>query len=31
MRNIVRTFTRRVRENSEEYREMLVWSLSEKS
>jgi CRP-like cAMP-binding protein len=30
MRNIVRTFTRRVRENSEEYREMLIWSLGQK-
>lgn len=31
MRNIIRTFTRRVRENSEEYREMLIWSLGQKS
>jgi len=26
MRNIVRTFTRRLRDNQEEYREMLLWS-----
>lgn len=31
MRNIIRTFTRRIRENSEEYREMLIWSLGQKS
>lgn len=31
MRNIIRTFTRRIRENSEEYREMLIWSLDQKS
>jgi len=30
MRNIVRIFTRRVRENSQEYREMLIWSLDQK-
>jgi hypothetical protein len=27
MRNIVRLFVRRVRDNSEEYRQMLLWSL----
>lgn len=31
MRNIIRTFTRRIRENSEEYREMLIWSLDQKA
>jgi CRP-like cAMP-binding protein len=30
MRNIIRGFTRRIRENSEEYREMLIWSLGSK-
>ena len=28
MRNIVRVFSSRIRENNEEYREMLMWSLS---
>ncbi len=27
MRNIIRVFSKRVRENNEEYREMLLWSL----
>lgn len=31
MRNIIRTFSRRLRENNEEYREMLIWSLGDKS
>lgn len=31
MRNIVKVFSARIRENNEEYREMLMWSLSEPS
>lgn len=29
MRNIIKVFSSRIRENNEEYREMLLWSLSE--
>lgn len=31
MRNIITVFSSRIRENNEEYREMLMWSLSEPS
>ncbi len=31
MRNIVRVFSRRIRENNEDYREMLLWSLGKKT
>jgi len=31
MRNIIKVFSARIRENNEEYREMLMWSLSEPS
>ena len=31
MRNIVRLFSQRVRENSDDYRQMLLWSLGRKS
>jgi CRP/FNR family transcriptional regulator, cyclic AMP receptor protein len=31
MRNIVRLFSQRVRDNSDEYRQMLLWSLGRKS
>jgi CRP-like cAMP-binding protein len=31
MRNIIKVFSSRIRENNEEYREMLMWSLSEPS
>lgn len=31
MRNIIRVFSSRIRENNEDYREMLLWSLSEQS
>ncbi len=31
MRNIVRIFSRRVRENNEQYREMLLWSLGKQA
>lgn len=31
MRNIVRLFSQRIRENNEEYREMLIWSLGKKA
>lgn len=31
MLNIIRVFSSRIRENNEEYREMLMWSLSEPS
>jgi len=30
MRNIIRTFSRRLQDNNEEYREMLIWSLGNK-
>lgn len=30
-RNIVRVFSRRIRENNEEYREMLLWSLGKQA
>lgn len=30
MRNIIRTFSQRLRENNEEYREMLIWSMGNK-
>jgi len=30
MRNIIRIFSRRIRESNEEYREMLIWSLGRK-
>jgi CRP-like cAMP-binding protein len=30
MRNIIRIFSKRIRESSEEYREMLLWSLGRK-
>lgn len=31
MRNIIRTFSRRLQDNNEEYREMLIWSLGNKA
>ena len=31
MRNIVRVFSQRIRENNEDYRAMLLWSLAEKA
>ena len=31
MRNIIKAFSSRIRQNNEEYREMLMWSLSEPS
>ena len=31
MRNIVRVFSQRIRENNEDYRVMLLWSLAEKA
>ncbi len=31
MRNIIRVFSDRIRQNNEEYREMLMWSLAEPS
>jgi CRP/FNR family transcriptional regulator, cyclic AMP receptor protein len=31
MRNIVRLFSQRVRENNDEYRQMLIWSMGRKS
>lgn len=31
MRNIIRVFSQRIRENSEEYRDMLMWVASDKS
>ena len=31
MRNIIKVFSSRIRENNEDYREMLMWSLSEQS
>lgn len=31
MRNIIRIFTGRIRENGEEYREMLIWALGQPS
>ncbi|BCR05016.1 cyclic nucleotide-binding protein [Desulfuromonas versatilis] len=30
MRNIIRVFSQRIRENNEDYREMLLWSLGKK-
>ena len=30
-RNIIKVFSSRIRENNEEYREMLMWSLTEPS
>ena len=31
MRNIVRLFSQRIRENNDEYRQMLIWSMGRKS